>query len=93
MSSGSARSYRVPERIMRAPLEDEEVFLNTASSQYHLLQGSARELLQHLALGLTVDEAAARVAEATGADPEIVVEDSKVFIAQMLERGLLEPAT
>jgi hypothetical protein len=84
--------YRVCEGVLRAQLEGEEVLLNPSTGMYHLLNPTGRRLLAELDRGLSLEEAATVLAESAGIGAERVRSDSNAFIADMVERGLLEEA-
>lgn len=82
--------YQVPEAVLRAPLDEDEVMLNAKSGMYHMLNPTAKAILSSLEEGLSVDEAARKVSVETGESFDRVLQDSQVFVSALLERGLLE---
>jgi hypothetical protein len=84
--------YRVCEGVLRAQLEGEEVLLNPSTGMYHLLNATGRQLLAEFDRGLSLEQAATVLAESVGIEAEQVRTDSSAFIADMIERGLLEEA-
>jgi Coenzyme PQQ synthesis protein D (PqqD) len=88
--AASAGQYRVPDHVLRAPLEEGEVLLNPETGAYHLVNGTGRAILAELEAGLTVPDAAGRVSGTTGHPAKEVLEDTKQLVRSMMERGLLK---
>jgi hypothetical protein len=82
--------YRLPDRVLRAPLQDEEVLLNAKTGIYHLLNETGRTILADLEARATVADVVRRECEATGEPNERVRSDVEAFVAALSERGLLE---
>ena len=83
-------TYRVASGVLRAELEGKEVLLNTESGVYHLVNETGRIVLEDWELGLAVDEVVQDVARRSGVPEDRVSEDTKKFVAALLERGLIE---
>jgi hypothetical protein len=83
--------YRIPDRVLRAPLEDQEVLLNTDTGGYHLLNDMGRAIIAALEAGADVDDIVRREAAETGEPEERVRADVLTFLDALRERGLLEP--
>jgi hypothetical protein len=83
----------MPDGVLRAELEGEEVLLNPATGMYHLLNASGRRLVLELDQGSSLEQAIESVAAASGANIDQVRSDCSAFLNDMLERGLLEEAT
>ena len=84
--------YELPSGVLRAQVGDEEVLLNTATGQYHLLSGSGPRVLSELEAGRSVTEICDRLADASGKDPAGISSDVEGFVAELVARGLLGPA-
>jgi hypothetical protein len=84
--------YRVPEGVLRADLDGEEVMLDPRSGIYHLLNPTGRYLVACFAEGASFEEAVDRLVEEAGVGRKDVRKDADVFITAMIERGLLEAA-
>jgi hypothetical protein len=93
MKDGSSHRYKFPQGVLRARLEGEEVMLNPATGVYHLLNATGCSLAFLLEEGKSLEEAAAGVADETGAPLDRVREDARAFVDAMLERQLLEEVT
>ena len=90
MRNTSSHRYRIPEGVLRARLEGEEVMLNPDSGVYHLLNDTGRSLTLLFDDGRSLEEAAVALAEKTGAPMDRVERDVRSFVDAMLERHLLE---
>jgi hypothetical protein len=84
--------YRIPDGVLRADLDGEEVMLNPRSGIYHLLNPTGRYLVACFSDGVSFEVAVERLAEEAGVGREDVRKDADVFVAAMMERGLLEAA-
>ena len=84
--------YRVPDGVLRADLDGEEVMLDPRSGIYHLLNSTGRYLVACFSDGVSFEVAVERLAEEAGVEREDVRKDADVFVAAMIERGLLEAA-
>ena len=82
--------YRMPEGVLRAELDGEEVLLNPATGVYHLLNSTGRRLIVEFDQGSPLEQAVDATAAGSVADIKRVRSDSASFVAAMLERGLLE---
>lgn len=83
-------SYRLAPGVLRASLEDEEVLLNTETGIYHLLNSTGHRLLASMESGASFDAAADALVDVSGQGAARVRADAEMFLAAMLERGLLE---
>jgi hypothetical protein len=83
----------MPDGVLRAELDDDEVILNPETGVYHLLNGSAKKLMESLDAGETLDQAIDSMASTSGANAQRVREDCEAFIHAMLQRGLLEESS
>ena len=81
--------YALPSGVLRAQVGEEEVLLNTATGQYHLLSGSGPSVIAELEAGRTLPEICDRFAERSGHDPKGIGSDLEAFVGRLLERGLL----
>ena len=85
-------SYRLPDGVLRAALEDQDVVLNTNTGVYHLLNASGASLLAAMDGGASWEDAVAALAGDAGLAPEAARADAEAFRSAMIERGLLEPS-
>jgi hypothetical protein len=83
----------MPEGVLRAELEGDEVLLNPTTGVYHLLNRSGRRLVSAFDAGSTLEEAVEALATDSGIDVERAREDSESFVRAMVDRGLLEEAS
>jgi hypothetical protein len=84
--------YVMPPHVLRAELEGQEVLLNPETGVYHLVNETGRELLDGLRDGLTLQEAAQRLADRRRIPDGQAVSDATRFVTEMAERGLLAEA-
>jgi hypothetical protein len=84
--------YRIPESVLRAELEGDEVLLNPETGVYHLVNGTGKRILDSLSQGEGLQECIEGLARDVGAPVERVSADAEAFVTAMLERALLEPA-
>lgn len=82
--------YRVPDYVLRAQLEGDEVLLNPRTGEYHLVNETGRVLLQAFGSGRSLTEGIDDLAERAGQDAAVVRNDAETFVRAMVERGLLE---
>lgn len=80
----------MPDGVLRAEVGADEVLLNPATGVYHLLNPTARDLVDRLHNGSTVDEAIGALASDRDEEVATVRTDSQTFIRDMVNRGLLE---
>ena len=81
--------YVMPPHVLRAELEGQEVLLNPETGVYHLVNETGRELLDGLRDGMTLEEAAQRLAARKSIPAGQAISDATRFVAEMAERGLL----
>lgn len=84
-------AFRVPKEVVYRSFPHETVVLNLRTGRYHGLNPTAGTMLAELERGVTVREAAVRLAvhfERPG--PEIE-SDLAELCRELLERGLIEP--
>lgn len=82
--------YQMPEGVLRAQLDGDEVLLNPVTGVYHLLNATGRELVEGFDRGLTFEESVDALASRTGGERDQVLSDADSFVTAMLERGVLE---
>ena len=82
--------YRLASHVLRAPVGDEEVLLDTRSEMYHHVGGSGRVIIQGLEQGLSPAEISDQIASDTGEAVQRVAADLNRFVASMIDLGLLE---
>jgi hypothetical protein len=82
--------YGIPRPVVRAEVDDGQVLLNPSTGVYHSVNRTGAELLECFAEGLTMSEAAERLASQRRQPRDQVFGDAQTFVASMLERGLLE---
>ena len=83
-------AYVLAKGVLRASLEDEEVLLNPSSGMYHLINMTARSLLEAMEDGSSYDQAIEGIASRSGASVERVRADADAFVGRMVDRGLVE---
>lgn len=84
--------YNVPDGVLRAELDGEEVMLNPTTGVYHLLNRTGLLVIEALERGDSLEEAVDTIAAETGASRDVVMVDARSFVGAMLERGLVEEA-
>ena len=84
--------YSVPDGVLRAQLEGDEVMLNPTTGVYHMLNRTGRLLIESLQHGRSLDEAVDEIAAASHAPRDSVMADARSFLSAMLERGLVREA-
>jgi hypothetical protein len=82
--------YRIPDGVLRAPLDEEEVLLNTKTGIYHLLNETGRAIVASLEASKSIDDIVRAEAEETGEPASRVRSDVEAFVEELRERGLLE---
>ncbi len=85
-----ACTARVPDHVAHRPFAHETVVLNLETGRYHGLNPTAGLLLADLESGLTVGEAAARLAERFGRPFDAVAQDTYLACLDLVERGIVE---
>lgn len=83
--------YRIPEHVLRAELDGEEVLLNPRTGVYHLVNWTGREVLSVIDHGGDVSEGVEAIARSSGEACDVVSHDVAEFIAALVARRLLEP--
>jgi hypothetical protein len=84
--------YRVPDGVLRAELDGDEVLLNPATGVYHLLNPTGRRVVEGFVEGASLDTLIATIASDSDTQVELVRSDTESFVRAMVERGLLEEA-
>lgn len=79
----------VPEHVVFRSFVEETVVLNLESGQYHGLNRTAGQMLELLGELGEVQLVADRMVRETGADPDEVQRDLRVFCESLAERGLI----
>lgn len=82
----------VPDHVVYRPFAKETVVLNLKTGKYHGLNPTAGSMLSELERGVTVAEAAARLAERYGRPVGEIERDAYELCLDLLERGLIELA-
>ncbi|MDQ6839664.1 MAG: PqqD family protein [Actinomycetota bacterium] len=82
-------NYRIPDAVLRANLDTEEVLLNTDTGQYHLLNDTGRRIVNALEAGESAEAASVEVAVSTGMTRDVVQADVEAFVEACVARGLL----
>ena len=85
--------YGVPDGVLRAQLEGDEVMLNPTTGVYHMLNRTGRLLIESLQHGRSLDEAVNEIAANSRAPRDAVMADARSFLSEMLARGLVEEAS
>jgi Coenzyme PQQ synthesis protein D (PqqD) len=84
--------YRIPDGVLRATVEGEEVLLNEETGVYHLVNQTGRSLIRSFEVGNSLERAVLELARMTGEDQQRVAADASAFVHAMVTRGLLETA-
>lgn len=85
--------FRINEPDVSAEVFDLEVLaIDLKTGHYHSLRQAAVPLWRLLVEGHGVDDAAALLAKALGADPALVRNDAAALVADLTTRSLLVPA-
>jgi hypothetical protein len=82
--------FRIPDGVLRANVEGEEVLLNQETGVYHLVNPTGRSLIQSFEAGDSLEHAIRDLASRTRQDEQRVAADASAFVDAMLARGLLE---
>lgn len=82
--------FEIPDHVLRATLEDEEVLLNTVTEAYHVLNPTGRFLIQAFESGKDFDGSVQDLAERFAQPLEAVRVDAREFVKKMEERGLIK---
>jgi hypothetical protein len=85
-----ARSPRIPGDVLFAVLDGQAVLLNLATGVYHGLDAVGTRIWQLLSEQDSLEGVRAAMLEEFEVEPERLDRDLGVFLAEMLERGLLE---
>jgi hypothetical protein len=82
-------AYRLTPQVLRAPLDHGELVLNVETGMYHLINETGHALLSALEDGLSLPDAAGKLAESSGQPPDRTLADAARFVRDLAERGLL----
>ena len=85
-------TYRVPSHVYHRALHDEVILLDPRTDAYLGLNPTAAVTWEVLAAGGTPEAAAATLIERFAVDADTAREDVASLIADLLARGLIEPA-
>ena len=80
------------EQIVHEVIDGEVILINLATGTYFSLEGSGAETWQLLHAGTPPAEAASRLAERHGADPDAVRAHLEALVADLRRNGLLPGA-
>jgi hypothetical protein len=81
---------RVPQHVVHRSFAHETVILNLKTGKYHGLNPTAGAMLSELERGITVAEAATRLADSFKRPFEEIEQDLFDLCLDLLERGLIE---
>lgn len=81
---------RVPQHVVHRSFAHETVILNLKTGRYHGLNPTAGTMLTELERGVTIAEAAARLAEHYGRPVAEIERDLSDLCLDLLERGLIQ---
>jgi Coenzyme PQQ synthesis protein D (PqqD) len=84
--------FKVPEHVVHRAFVSETVVLNLRTGGYHGLNPVAGRMLEVLEETGNPRDAISRVLEEWEAEPDQVASDAAKLCADLLERGLIEPA-
>jgi hypothetical protein len=82
--------FRVPDDVLRAEVNGQEVLLNTETGMYHVLNPNGRRILIGLENGWSVDACVDAIVEATDVDRDRAEADARSFLSNLMQRRLLE---
>jgi hypothetical protein len=85
-----ARSPRIPGDVLFAVLDEQAVLLNLATGVYHGLDAVGTRIWQLLSEQNSLEGVRAAMLEEFEVQPERLERDLGVFLAEMVERGLLD---
>ena len=91
MSKGSDQ-YRVAKHVAARRLDDTTIVAELTDGAYFELDPVGSLIWQELASGANVDDLVARVTEVFEVDADTARSDLLAFLADLIERGLVEPA-
>ncbi|MBI5115786.1 PqqD family protein [Candidatus Poribacteria bacterium] len=73
--------------------EDEGTLIHLGSKLTYALNGTGVSIWTSLKEGCTLEEAVNRVQEKFDAEPTVIWSDMKIFLEELLERGLIRAAS
>lgn len=82
----------MPDHVLRAELEGDEVLLNTSTGVYHLVNATGKAVLSELDRSATLDEAVSSISRSFGTEEATVRQDVVRFLDALERSGLLEKA-
>lgn len=85
-----ASSVRLPEHVVHRAFASETVVLNLTTGKYHGLNSVAGRMLAVLEEGVTVQDAAHRIATEYDQSLETIEEDLCALCTDLVERDLME---
>jgi hypothetical protein len=83
------RSYRLPERVLSVPIDDEAILLTVDSGKYFGIKGAMRHLLEDLRQGLTFGEMVALTCRRYGVDAALARQDLAAILPKLVDAGIL----
>lgn len=81
--------FTTPQQVAHERVEDEVIAINLTTGTYFSLRDSAADVWSLLLCGADVENVSAALAAADGLDASTIVEDIRVYIAALVEAGLL----
>jgi hypothetical protein len=83
-------TYRMPDGVLRAEVEGEQVLLNPDTGVYHLVNSTGLRVISLVEVGTSLDDIVEQISEEAGEPETRVRRDVTEFIRGMIERSLLE---
>ena len=81
--------YVIPDGVLRATIQDEQVLLNADTGVYHLVNQTGSRVIGLMGEGRTVSDAVDELAREGDRPREQVARDVDAFMKAMTRRGLL----
>lgn len=85
--------YRIPDEVLHREVQDDTVILHASSNTYLSLNGPAGRIWRLFADGRTIDEVITTMEDEFDAPAEVLATDVATTLTELLDRGLLVPAT
>lgn len=94
MTVDLAVPYRVREQeVVAKTFDDEVIVINLANSVYYSIRDSGAYAWQQIGAGVPPGAIAAVLSQATDVDRAAIERDLDTLLAQLIEEGLVEPAS
>ena len=90
MSTSCGEIYRLSERVLSVPVEDESILLDMGSEKYFGVRGAMRHLLEGLRDGLSLDAMVADTCARYRVAPEVARQDLETVLPKLIAAGIVE---